>query len=572
MNCARLAAVILLALVAVGPVRGSGTVPTSLLPPVGLKPFLLRTDEPAVDTFPRTPSFAWWPYAGASSYGFELATSKTFDESSVVWSTSSLTFKLKTPAVSIPLALPWMTGKQPYYALYARVRARFHGGWTPWSRPYGFNMRWKSLPQESAADYPGLVRWDPVEGATSYQVWFIEEAKRFSTVTNVADEREYYTFHQSTQRSGVVSWRVRAVRKVYGALPNGLPAVTYGPWSDIFTSVNPAFATGPLTPTAAVSETVTTPSASVTHNLTPGFVFSGNQSFDGNPYELYRVYVATDRDCVNVVFKGSIVGSPAYAPRITQPLALPGGSIEVAAARTRTFSPDLPLDSSAHQVGEMADFTPVTPSDELGSAPSGSSSSTPTDSTIPPDLLNPASPSALDDLWDSGWPSGQYYWTVVPVQAGVDSRGVWSYQDVELPQDACQEGRVLAFGKTSAPATTSASGKPFVSGLSPAGRLASAAGASPSFYGVPIVAWEPALGATAYEVQRSKRLYPFSVVGNSIFTAATSTLLAGLSPGTWYYRVRGIDPYVPGAVKTMTWSDPVAIVITKPKIAVAPAG
>ena len=80
MNRARLAAVILLALVAVGPVRGSGTVPTSLLPPVGLKPFLLRTDEPAVDTFPRTPSFAWWPYAGASSYGFELATSKTFDE------------------------------------------------------------------------------------------------------------------------------------------------------------------------------------------------------------------------------------------------------------------------------------------------------------------------------------------------------------------------------------------------------------------------------------------------------------------------------------------------------------
>src|SRR5207245_484147 len=116
------------------------------------------------------------------------------------------------------------------------------------------------------------------------------------------------------------------------------------------------------------------------------------------------------------------LGSPAYAPRITQPLALPAGSADVAAARTRSFAPDLPPDASAHQAGEMADFTPVTPSDELGSAPSGSSSSTPTDSTIPPDLINPATPSALDDLWDSGWPSGQYYWTVVPVQAGVDSR------------------------------------------------------------------------------------------------------------------------------------------------------
>jgi hypothetical protein len=140
---------------------------------------------------------------------------------------------------------------------------------------------------------------------------------------------------------------------------------------------------------------------------------------------------------------------------------------------------------------------------------------------------------------------------------------------MELPQDACQEGRVLAFGKTSAPAATSASGKPFVSGLSPAGRLASAAAASPSFYGVPLVAWEPALGAAAYEVQRSKQLYPFNIVSKSIFTAATSTLLAGLSPGTWYYRIRGIDPYVPGAVKTMTWSDPVRIVIVKPKFAVA---
>ncbi len=563
MNRARLAAVVLFALVAAAPVHGFDTVSAVLSAPVGLKPFLLRADEPALDTFPRTPSFAWTRYSDASSYDFQLATSKAFDESSIVWSTKSLGFKLKTPVVSIPIALPWMTGKP--YALYAHVRAHVRGGTTPWSIPYGFNMRWKSLPQQILPDYPGLVRWQPVDGATSYDVWFIEAGKTFSTVTNVADEREYYTFHQTPTWSGIVSWRVRAVRKVYGQLPNGLPVVTHGPWSDTFTSVNPTFATGPLRGTAAVSESVTTSTTPAAHSLTPGFVFSGNQSLDGLPLELYRVYVATDSDCVNIVFKGSIVGSPAYAPRITGSLGLPGTSATLIAART-AFSAD------GIQTGAlMADFSPVTPSDQVGgssgSSSSGSSSSTPsTGSDVPADFLT--SGSALVDLWDSGWPTGLYYWTVVPVKELVSSAGSLTYMDAELPQDACQEGRSIAFGKTSPPATTSASGKPYVSGLWPNGRLAAAGGASPSFYGAPLVAWEPALGATGYEIQRSKQLYPFRPVGGPVFTAATSTMITGLTPGTWYYRVRGIDPYLPGAAKEMDWSDPVAIVITKPKFTV----
>jgi hypothetical protein len=36
--------------------------------------------------FNRTPSFAWLPVRGAIRYEFELATSKTFSESSIVWS------------------------------------------------------------------------------------------------------------------------------------------------------------------------------------------------------------------------------------------------------------------------------------------------------------------------------------------------------------------------------------------------------------------------------------------------------------------------------------------------------
>src|SRR4051812_45187847 len=122
--------------------------------PTGLRGFLLRADEPSQDTFPRTPAFAWNPYLGARGYDFELSTSKSFDESSVVWSTTSRTKQLQVPMIAIPLALPWMTGNP--YALYAHVRARTRTGITRWSVPFGFNMRWGSLPQQLQPTIPGL--------------------------------------------------------------------------------------------------------------------------------------------------------------------------------------------------------------------------------------------------------------------------------------------------------------------------------------------------------------------------------------------------------------------------------
>ena len=69
----------LLALAAVSLVPGAQTAAPA--GPTGLRAFLLRADEPALDTFPRTPSFDWAPYERATSYDFELATSKTFDDS-----------------------------------------------------------------------------------------------------------------------------------------------------------------------------------------------------------------------------------------------------------------------------------------------------------------------------------------------------------------------------------------------------------------------------------------------------------------------------------------------------------
>jgi hypothetical protein len=556
---------ILLALAATLFVPAGQSAPSAA--PDGLRAFLLRADEPFRDTFSRTPSFAWAPYENAKSYDFELATSKDFDESTIIWSTSGRTKPLQVPAVAIQIALPWMTGNP--YALYAHVRARTASGLTRWSVPFGFNMRWKTAPEKVLPDIAGLVRWKPIEGATSYEVWFIDAGqvdkvgKVITTSTNVADEREFYSFHPDPTWTGVVQWRVRAVRNVYGALPNGLPAVTYGPWSQTFVSTNPTVSTGPMSLIQTVSNVTSTDASPAAHSLTPAFSYTGDTATNGLTGRLFRVYIATDRQCVNIVFTGAVVGSPAYAPRTSGPLLLPTSSQTLKNAEAGYLVDG--GEANTYSAGSR----PVTTT-ELGSATAttgGSStttggSGTSTTTTIPTEFTSTT--GAHVDLWDSGWPTGRYYWTVVPVREEFTNDSL-RYFDAEPPQDACAAGRVVEFGKVSQPTTTSGS-KPYASGLAPSGELVAARTATPSFYRAALIAWAPALGATAYEVQWSKTTYPWRSVGAPVYTAATSTLLEGLTPGVWYYRVRGIDPYVPGPVKQMTWSAPVQVTIAKTKI------
>ena len=114
----------------------------------------------------------------------------------------------------------------------------------------------------------------------------------------------------------------------------------------------------------------------------------------------------------------------------------------------------------------------------------------------------------------------------------------------ELAQAAARSGRRLAeiAGEASEPAVSRAS-TPYVSGLSPRGRLTAAARSVPSFYGTPLIAWKPAVGADQYQVQWSKRGYPWKKEGERL-TYATSALLP-LEPGRWFYRIRGINFSMP---------------------------
>src|SRR5947209_18559710 len=118
MRLPRLAAALLVTLlVASGAAAATRTSSTTLGAPTDVHGFMLRADEPSADTFTRTPSFAWKPVAGAARYQFQLGTARTFASGALLYASSALT----SPAVSLPIALPWVTGTP--YSLYAHVRA-----------------------------------------------------------------------------------------------------------------------------------------------------------------------------------------------------------------------------------------------------------------------------------------------------------------------------------------------------------------------------------------------------------------------------------------------------------------
>ena len=558
MPFARLCGVLLFAVLAFGALAPAADAAKPLGAPKGLKAFLLRVDErDSVHnrTFPRTPAFAWRAVSGAKRYEFELSTSKTFSEGAVVWSSETAKVDVPTPAISPGVSLPWITGNP--YSLYARVRAIAANGKDGlWSAPFGFNMRWRDKPRPLDPQFPGLMRWTPIEGATMYEVWLFGARNIFSTTSNVADQRELYTFH--TDPSGLLrthpmwsnsaQWRIRAVRKLYGDIPNGLPATTYGPWSDTFTNFNPPHTFGELAPLGTVSGSVfSPPNAPQAHELTPAFLFSGNYRSWGNPWrvetqtELYRVYVSTDSECVNRVYTGALLGSPAYAPRHGHAIALPG-TLD-ALSRARGEWPKYGTDES-----KMLDGTPVS------SVDSGS--------------LGGSATAPKIDLWDTFWPEGGYYWTVVPVEIMFrrDSTTDLEYRDIQLPEDVCRAGGAVRFGKIGKPVVLSDSKAPYISGLSPRGKLVGAKKGSQAFFGHPLVAWEPVYGAHEYEVQWSRTLNPWRPEGTPITTPATSAVLP-VTAGRWYYRVRGLNPSLPKKPE-MTWSKPVSLRVAKPRFRV----
>ncbi|HEX4525506.1 MAG TPA: hypothetical protein VH108_02065 [Gaiellaceae bacterium] len=538
-----------------------------LLAPNGLHAFVLRADEPvkADHTYTLMPAFAWNATPGASHYDLQLATSSVFSDATMLYSQS-----YGTPVASIQKQVPWMTGKP--YALWVRVRSVGQGRTSSWSTPFGFNTAWQEVPHQLSAP-TGLIRWSPVQGATGYEVWYLNVPgnfqDHFSTLTNVADEREYWTFHPSS--ASVIRWRVRAVRLVQsGSLPNGIPVVTYGPYSPIFVTNNKTtIINGTIKPVEAISNVESPPTSASPHQLTPGFAWSGTTDLLGDDAGgvLWRVYVFSDKQCINPVMTGSLTGSPAWAPRSIDPLKMPGTVKDLADAAAGKFP------GFGAQAGVFtADGTTPSPAESGGTASSAGATTTP--STSPNASSSTVATPRQVSLPDNGWPQGRYWWTVVPVGVvdvvadptkGASSGDALEYHDLALPQDLCAANggaAVWPFGVQSAPVTTT-SGTPYASGLISGTRVVSAAKSNPSFRELPVVTWEPALAANTYDIELSRHLYPWHAVRKQVSAVTSAVLpLRKTDLGVWYYRVRGVNPNLSGPAQKLAWSTPTEVRIS----------
>ena len=173
MRGSRIAAALVLIALAI-PAAASSSLNTSpsassvhkLTSPAGLKGFLLNYSEPARHVFPTQPAFAWAPSPNAQHYEFQLSRSSSFRDSAIVYQNPAL----PSPTAAIPVTLPWVGGHAGGYGFFARVRAVTDNGTTPWSRSYGFDVRWPNIPTPLPSP-DGLLRWTPVVGASEYEVW-----------------------------------------------------------------------------------------------------------------------------------------------------------------------------------------------------------------------------------------------------------------------------------------------------------------------------------------------------------------------------------------------------------------
>jgi hypothetical protein len=539
--------------------------------PTGLHAFVYRADEPVKSdhTYALMPAFAWKSVTNASNYELQLATSRTFSDATMLYDKI-----FGEPVASVQVQVPWMTGKP--FALWVRVRVVAAGQTSKWSDPFGFNTAWQQTPQRQQSP-EGLIRWSTVQGATGYEVWYqnvpTNYQDHFRTLTNVADEREYWTLHPGS--AAIVQWRVRAVRLVTsGSLPNGIQVVRYGPYSPVYTTkTSGVISGGKIRPVAAVSNVQSTPTAPSPHQLTPGFAWTGTTDALGHGAGAgyWRVYIFSDKQCVNPVMTSSLIGGPAWAPRDGDPLNLPTDDATLAAFAGGKF-PGFGAQGSVFTAD--GDTPAPAESTPAGGAAGATGSGTPPaagGSTTPP---NGASVSTtvtqrMVSLPDNGWPEGRYWWTVVPVRVqpgSVDpttgAAGAFEFHDASLPQDLCAARQVWPFGMQSSPVTTT-SQTPYASGVGTTSRVVSASVRKPAFRQLPVVTWAPAMAADTYEVELSRHIYPWKAV-KKITSVVTSTVLPldKNDRGTWYYRVRGVNPNLIGPAQKLAWSTPVAVRIT----------
>ena len=408
------------------------------------------------------------------------------------------------PGHVVNLVLPWFTGKP--YALYAHVR----GGDRRAARRAGASRSastcaGRSTPVPHACEARARALGDPSRAPPPTTSGTRTSARSISTHTNVADQRELYTL---PPRGQLVA--ARALARPPGAAgrrsPPERPARSLvRPVEPDVRDDEPGVGGRQAADYAQPSPTsVSTGSKAAAHQLMPAMTFAGDSGSTGtsigssastpSPTAIASTSSSAARSwAVPRSHRASPGHSKLPANQEELDLALASASCRARRPRPRRRTWPTARRSSRARRSEGARIA------------SASTSRTSTPSTT------------------------RYFWTVVPVGIIVAEDGSFTYYDAESPQDACESGRMASFAKESRPAITTA-GTPYVSGLSPKGRLLAQAGRRPVVYSTPLVAWRPVVGATAYEVQWSRTKYPWRARGSALTYATSSVLQLGRGP------------------------------------------
>ena len=426
-------------------------------------------------------------------------------------------------------------------------------------------MRWPSVPTPLPTR-PGLVRWAGVSGATGYQVWYpdIEQG-----VLDTHERRRPARVLHPAQLvlvgdSGACAPCVASSARCRTAFRSSPTARGARPTR----RRTRAMATGSCRRRSPISDAISDGKKQSAHELMPGLAFKGDQE------QTASVVLALPRLRRRPTPTASTSSTRARSS-VAQPSrrARPARSrwatsvgrrrSPTSASRTRSRtarrSPRSGRTTGARSSRTRSRRPRAAP--RLASRPARSTSrraSSARASTSPTSTSRPRATTGR---------SSRSTWQVNVSDPDDTKFGWW---DMETPQDACAAGRVESFGKESDPVMTGEAGKPFVSGLTPNGRLlvlghaarrrSSRPRSSPgSRRPAPPPTRCSGRGRATRGAPRARRP-----------TYSTSAVL-NLEPGTWYYRVRGLNQ-TQLSKQEMTWSAPVKLmVVDQPELPPQPS-
>ena len=372
------------------------------------------------------------------------------------------------------------------------------------------------------------------------------------------------------------------------------------------------------------------------HRLTPAFTFSGDQ-VGGASYTLFRVYVFSDSQCVNVIYPRCHHRRPQLRPAHHRPARSCRRRRQDLLDAAATYLPD-------GQEGKtyMADTASVqtTESDKAAAAATSGSTKSgrrprPRTPAPTPDLNLPSLPALdrrtgrslgqrlaarpllldgrprqrnacqhqVDDLDGrrgtgllddhgcidlrhlQGLDAHHRHW--IDIRAGsrrihlgnhgdaqralepqprsgekVSQGTQVEYRDAELPQDACANGRVMAFGKQSAPGRRRWVDSVRLGSLAAGSARRLRRSRAPPSSERRSSPGSPHSVRTATRSSGRRSRIPWKSAG-SLTTQSTSALLP-LKAGSWFYRVRGFNALLPGSAKAMSWSTAQQLTLARP--------